>query len=730
MTRRQGKPKGKQSSPKKHENVASKSEATARFSWLQVCYAATIFLSAFLLFQVQPLISKAILPWFGGTPAVWTTCMLFFQVLLFAGYAYAHVSRFFSPLVQGLFHGVIVLSAWAFLPIYPSAVWQPTDWGDPTWRIIRLLTATIGIQFFLLATTAPLLQSWWNRVFRGSPYHLYALSNIGSLLALLTYPFLIEPLLGVRYQAMVWSWAFVVYSLLLLVSGIAAWRSNSALPSNGANDENPEHNSLPSLGLRFVWLALSAGGSVLLLAMTNHICQDVAVVPFLWVAPLALYLLTFVLCFGARQWYRRIWFVVAMIATSYLCAARYYDYYGDQLGLTVDLIIHLGAMFAGCMVFHGELERLKPTPRHLTSFYLHMSAGGALGGIFIGLVAPHLFDRYYEYPLIMITCWLVALMIFYLDRESKFYRGRLPWAWAIAIAIFASYVAIFSNGVVWRNFNAERVSRNFYGVLMVVPRLYLEKPEHNNVALYHGMIEHGFQFTAEDRKQQPTSYYAEESGVGVVMRQTQQYGERRIGVVGLGIGTLASYGQKGDYFRFYEINPTVEHLAHKFFEFLSDTPANFEVILGDARTSLAREAEESPQDFDVLVLDAFSGDAIPVHLLTREAFSIYLTHAAKPSSIIAVHISNRKLDLFPLLESIASHFQLEAACVVDEGDEATMRVKSYWVLMARRGALDVFNGNARVLRLTKLRSHQLWTDDYSNVLSLIGRPTPSEDLQR
>ena len=669
-----------------------------------ILYAATIFLSAFLLFQVQPLVAKVILPWFGGSAAVWTICMLFFQLLLLAGYLYSHAYVRMGIPTRRHIHIALLAAAAATLPLAASAAWKPSGGEDPTWRILALLVTSVGLPYFMLSTTGPLVQVWYARAFeRASPYRLFALSNLGSMIALVTYPLAVEPLLALRAQTAIWSVGFVVFAL-----GCAAlaWRSREReveLAPQARSDK-------PGPGLQALWAALAACASVLLLAFTSHMTLNVAAIPFLWVLPLALYLLSFVLCFEASGWYRR-WLFLPLAGAGLAAVCVTLTQSNPSIWTLIPL--YSATLFAACMVCHGELARSKPEPRHLTGFYLMLALGGALGGVLVGLVAPQVFDDLYELPIGMCALSVLAMVALLRDRSSLLY-GR--WGTAARLVFFALIVGL---GVAlartyWDNAADSRLtSRNFYGVLNV--RDSGEGPEAMRV-LAHGTIIHGKQFLEADRRDWPTSYYGMTSGIGLAILDARSRGPLRVGVVGLGAGTLAAYGRPGDVFRFYDINPKVIELAHSEFSFLKDSPAQVEVALGDARLSLEREPV---QNFDILALDAFSSDAIPVHLLTVEAFRAYLRHL-KPGGLLAVHISNRYLDLVPVVQQAARHLSLEIRQVENDDDDDAGVYRSDWMLLS--ASPTAFEGNFLKEGAEKIDSEpsvRLWTDDYSDLYRIL-----------
>jgi len=673
-------------------------------------YAITILLSAFLLFQVQPIIAKMILPWFGGSAAVWTVCVLFFQLLLVAGYLYSHwLIRGLSSRAQSVVHIAMLAAAVAALPILPDATWKPVGEADPSFRILGLLAASVGLPYFLLATTSPLVQAWYARARAGAmPYRLYALSNLGSMLALVSYPFVVEPWLPTRWQALGWSAAFVAFAA---VCGALAWQAR-ALPAEVRSGVDDPPVAPPRLASYALWAGLAAGASILLLAVTSHLSQNVAPIPFLWVLPLALYLLSFILCFEGRGWYqRRHYLPLAAAGFVGVCVTLHRAYHNPQLWLMIPL--YCATLFVACMVCHGELARLKPHPRHLTAFYVAIAAGGALGGAFVGLVAPRVFPDLYELPVgMVITAILVALVI--AGDRAGFRSWGARRAALGGTALFAGGLAAALVWIYADLASGTRVlARNFYAALRVSDSgTGLEEAR----LLTHGTITHGKQFRDPTRRDWRTTYYGETSGVGRAIEVFRAAGPVRIGVIGLGTGTLAAYGRAGDTVRMYEINPQVIELALREFTYLTDSKAEIEIVLGDARLSLEREAA---QGFDVLAVDAFSSDSIPVHLLTAEAFEVYFRHL-KPGGILAVHISNRYLDLKPVLKEAAARFGKSVRLVDDDSDVDRGTYGTTWVLFA--DAPDVFareplKGAADPLETD--RSIRVWTDDYSDLYGIL-----------
>jgi SAM-dependent methyltransferase len=664
-----------------------------------VLYAVTIFLSSFLLFLVQPLIARLILPWFGGSAAVWTTCMLFFQALLLAGYAYAHLLARFRR-YEVLVHSALLIAALATLPIAPPEIWKPVGTEEPVSQILLLLAASVGLPYFLLAATSPLLQAWYARARPGeNPYRLFAVSNLASLIALLGYPFLVEPILGGADQVKLWSWLFVAFVTLCVA---VAWLT----PQRDRITQKTEVVRIAKADLA-MWIALSATGSVLLLAVTNHLTQNVASVPLLWLVPLTLYLATFIIAFEGKGWYRPEWLWPVLLAWLAVMAWLIVD--DDfQFDLPTQLGVFLPGLLLGCLFCHGELYRLRPAPSRLTAFYLAVSAGGALGGVLVAVVAPLVFTGYYE-----LGIGLAALALLAAVRFAAL--GRLAQYASLAVLFGVAACAAYDG------FRYQRdtyiATRSFYGVLRV-KEFGVPGDESHLRRLVHGAIMHGEQYLHDSQRRLLTTYYHENSGIGAAIRSL---GEKpaRVGVVGLGTGTIAAYGRAGDVYRFYDIDQRVMQVALHEFTYLGDSPAKVELALGDARLVLEREP---PRGFDVLAVDAFSSDAIPVHLITREALGVYLRHV-KPDGIVAFHVSNRFLDLVPVLARLAREHGVHAVLVSDDpdDDDATRRSRTDWVLVSRDPATlkrkpIVERGAVPAEDRPEWRT---WTDDYSNLIQIL-----------
>ena len=680
-----------------------------------LAYACTIFLSAFLLFAVQPMIGKMILPWFGGSAAVWSTCLLFFQAALLAGYLYAHWStRSLKPRYQAILHVALMAASLALLPILPSPFWKPQHAGDPSGRILLLLAVTIGLPYILLSTTSPLLQAWYVAAKPGSiPYRLFALSNFGSLLALISYPALFEPLFTTHTQGYGWSWVYAVFVVVCAIVALAALRAGHQSRATSRSDEPP--TPPPAWHLRLLWTALAACSTALLLAITNHMSQNVAPIPFLWVLPLGLYLITFILCFEREKVYNRAVFLPLLaIALGGAAFTIYYNEGNPNIRWAIPTFA--AALFICCMVCHGELVRLKPDPRHLTFFYMMISLGGALGGVFVAIAAPHIFHTYAELPLSLVACPALAAIVLWVAPGNWHRKASLTFARS-ALVLFTVALAGYLGYQKFENDKLFRLSeRNFYGVLRVrdVAQSADETAERR---LIHGTINHGSQLLDPKRRDLPTSYYGPYSGMGRAMRYFQARGPIRAGVIGLGAGVTAGFCRAGDVFRFYEINPLTLAIASSWFTFLRDCKADHQVLLGDARLTL--EAQPS-QQFDLLAVDAFTSDAIPVHLLTREAFALYFRHL-KPRGILAVHVSNRYLDLVPVVARNARDLGKTALDIDDDDEEEDYYSSSDWVLVCGDSSIfhdKLFNSSSALP--ARLRADlRPWTDDYSNLFQIL-----------
>ena len=712
-------------------------------------YAFSVFLSAFLLFQIQPMIGKYILPWFGGTPTVWSTVLLFFQALLTGGYAYAYwlLGRLRGR-QQGIVHlillgvslGLLLAAALTWRsPLTPDTSWRPQGSDLPIWGIIRVLAVSVGFFYFLLAANSTLMQAWFNRDYPDrSPYRLYALSNTGSLLALITYPILFEPNLSLQAQGYLWALGYVVFALSVSYLALKTYRGRPAeVGPQGAGDR-PDQDQRPRAGVYALWIGLAACASTLLISVTSQITQEVAVIPFLWILPLAIYLLTFILAFSGGRGYSRRLYLIAFFVISGVSVWMLVKY--PPFGIITQLIIYLLLLFICCMICHSELYRLRPQPRFLPAFYLMIALGGAIGGIFVNLLAPYLFTTgFWELQWGFIACGILLAIVIQAERTTarrkRSGKARQPsapsrWKPKPAALISLGVILLLSVAIVLIMLSISTqtllTTRNFYGMLRVW-RINDEYPGVRAYQLTHGKTVHGFQFESPDLRDLPTAFYTKDSGVGLaILNHPARPGPLRIGALGLGVGVIASYGQPGDVFRFYEINPDVIQIAEQaggYFSFLKDSPAEIQVVPGDARVSLEHElASGGPQNFDLLVLDTFNGDAMPLHLLTKEAFEIYLQHL-KPDGILAINASNRYFDLAPEIYRLADEMNMGAALIEDVGD-GVQSYDSIWMLLTRKRDF---------LKLPAIASRSaprppmpaglpVWTDDFSNLLQIL-RPS-------
>lgn len=695
----------------------------ATIQWIGGVLAATIFLSAFLVFQIQPLMGRYILPWFGGMPEVWTACMLFFQVFLLGGYAYAHALHRLPMRWQATIHTVLVLAAAATLSVIPDAALKPTPADVPVVRIVWICAICVGAAYFVLTATSPLVQSWFSQALPGrDPYRLYALSNIGSLLALGSFPFVFEPLLSRDATAAVWSWGFYGYAGLAVLCaatliGIerrrAAAVGNQKTESRGQRAEKGRaaDKAQPARRDWVFWLLLPMAASVELLAVTNKVTLDIAVIPFLWVLPLSLYLLSFILCFDHPRWYQRGLFLLLLIAgiLGHVWVGRK----AMDMHVVTIITIYAVLLFSCCMICHGELYRLRPARGHLTHFYLMVALGGALGGVFVAVAAPLIFKTYHELHLGILATVLCVLMC---EKDiSPALAKRRPW-WVAALCLGGAAGIVLQGQRPVGNQRIVEMSRNFFGVLTILEENPDDPARHKRL-MQHGSTFHGLQFIAADKQFLPTSYYSPDSGVGLLLRHWPKDSPRRIGVVGLGVGTIAAYGSEGDLVRFYEINPEVIRMARQYFSYLDDSDADIEVVLGDARLSMTYE---SPQRYDVLALDAFSSDAIPVHLLTAEAFEVYLSHLAE-GGVLAVHISTQHLDLQSVIWKLAEHFKLTGRWIETFPDDAAGAMASDWILLSRDGDIldrEIFR-RRQSTPYADLDRVPFWTDDHVNLLGIL-----------
>lgn len=726
---------------------------------LLAVFASSLFLSALLLFAVQPMFARTILPVLGGSPAVWSVAMCFFQVALLAGYAYAHLlnSALRTPRAV-IVHLGVLFAAMFFLPLGIATGWtQPPNAGLHLWTF-GLLTVSIGLPFFALAGNAPLLQAWFARTghkHAADPYFLYGASNLGSLLALLSYPFLIEPAMTLAEQSEIWSLGYKVLTLGVGLCGLSMLLSRSS--HNGPADVAPDaqSRSFSPWRERLTWAGLAFVPSGLLVAVTSHITTDVAATPFLWVVPLALFLLTFVITFQRNPILPHKWMLaIQPTAVALLIISM-------QLPLTQHLLvfigIHLGAFFVSAMVCHGELVRRRPCAQELTGFYLWMSAGGAAGGLFAGLIAPNIFSTVLEYP-IMVVLALFARPGFFSTKPSNWIREggiaisllallAIPeivstFRWADhAPIVYVGLIVAMSSAVILSRLQPLRLAMLVAVVLIAGDLFVLQSQKNENHrgffgvhkisetddgkfrVLSHGTTIHGAQRLEVDHAEppEPLTYYHRTGPFADVLTATRSVSSvNAIGVIGLGAGTLACYRQSGETWTFFEIDPLVVRIASdpQKFRFLSHCAPASQIVLGDARITITKEEDRY---FDILIVDAFSSDAIPVHLLTREALEAYLSKLSE-TGVLALHISNRHMDLGPVIAAAARELGLIA---LTRHSEKTDEMKEAYKSGATLAVLARNAADVRALRgydgwkPLEDRGWRVWTDDYSNVLAAI-----------
>jgi hypothetical protein len=734
---------------------------------LRLFFSCTLFLGSALLFLVQPMIAKMLLPRLGGSPAVWNTCMVFFQAALLAGYAYAHALTARLPARgQTVVHlGVLVLPfALLLLPLGIPAAAIPPQSPNPAFWLLGVLVVSVGLPFFALAANAPLLQAWYGRSGHPTaqdPYFLYAASNLGSMLALLSYPMLFEPWLTLREQTWWWTAGYALLAALIAVMAVvlgrvprgAIPRSKKALAAEQIRDEPV------TASRRWRWVGLAFIPSSLMLSVTTYLTTDIAAVPLLWVIPLALYLLSFIVVFASRPLVAGRLSMQALPRTSVLLVLVWLTEANEPKVLVT--AIHLVGLLVLCLACHGELAADRPVAKHLTEFYLWLSVGGVLGGLFNALVAPVLFPSILEYPLVLLLVSFVP--VWSRDAESKPGHGRREWGLPLGlfaltlllVIVFqtlgvppgpASVALMFGAPIVWCYTFLERPvrfglgvaglllasscyhgtygdtlfrTRDFFGVHRVTSTMVADSTERFH-QLVNGYTVHGLQSENPDRDREPLTYYTRSGPIGQVFAAfSGTNAKKNIAVIGLGAGSLSAYAEPGQEWTYLEIDPEVRRIAldPSLFTFLSASAVHPRIVLGDARLSL--EKRTGPR-FDLMVFDAFSSDAIPAHLLTREALRIYLKHLTE-GGVIAFHISNKYLDLAPVLGDLADDAGLACRSQNDLSltDEERRQGKfpSRWVILARKDEhFATLAEDSRWPALSSRKNPDVWTDDYYNLL--------------
>lgn len=662
-------------------------------------FTITVFLSSFLLFLIQPLISKYLLPWFGGGPMIWTTALVFFQIMLLAGYSYAHLLSFLKKKTVLITHSSLLALSLLALPMIPDQSLVASFPDNPSIQILLLLLLTIGLPYLLLSSSSPLLQNWFGQSQpKNSPYTLYATSNTASLLALLLYPFFFESLFKLSNQSFIWSALYLALIVLTLYCLSIFWKNK-----NKSTDDKRPNSPRPSLFTKCKWVAFPAIGSLMLIATSTQISIDIAPTPFLWILPLAIYLITFIFVFSDDFWYgRKLFFPVFILL---LLSSSLFLIDSDVTSFSALIASHLGLLFLSTMICHGETARIKPAKEYITSFYLYLSFGGALGGIFGAILAPNIFTTNWE--LIIGLMGTIAVIVYIFISEYKISTAFNLRNFAATLGII--FALGISASIIYFKYDSlsdpTYISRNFYGTLEVKDYKG-EDGESDERTLTHGSTLHGSQFMSPDKQRIATTYYGETSGIQLAIDSLPIDQPHHIGVIGLGTGTIAAYGDEDDTIRFYEIDKDVITVAQEYFQFYNTFPGQKSIVLGDARLSLEAEAS---QQFDILAIDAFSSDAIPTHLLTKEAFQIYLRHM-KEDGIISVHTSNRVLNLEPVVFTVADELELEARTIEASLDAPEYVNASTWVIVSKE---PFPQGETTAERV------RLWTDDYTNLLPLI-----------
>lgn len=699
-----------------------------KFSLLYILFAITIFIGSFLLFQVQPVIGKYILPWFGGTSFVWITSLLFFQTLLLGGYFYAFILSKLPIKLQVVIHCLLILITFYLLlisfhtrpsPITPGLWEKPQTSLPAVTQVLSILLISVGLPYFLLATTSTLLQKWFSSFSQSkSPYSLYAISNVGSLLGLISYPFFVEPLLTLKDQGTFWSVSFLgVCVLLFLCSMYALFLQVNEVTNKQASVFS--HTTSKQIALWFIFPAVS---SMMLLAATNQMTQAIAPIPFLWLLPLCLYLVSFIICFSKRNYYKRILYSSIFLASSVIILAILIQ--SIVVSVFWQLIIYTFFLFSAFMLCHGELYAKRPHNQQLNMFYLLISLGSVFGALIVAIIAPLYFiGLYWELYLAIYATALIAGLILITTYSSiplftKLFASNKEKNIFIVVIISGFFLVISLMSYGAQKENSLGIWRNFYATLRVTQR---KTPQGTLTCLLNGKIIHGCQFKEKNLQQIPLTYFGKDSGVMLAIQSLRKKDKNlRIGIIGLGVGTIAAYGKKEDKITFYELNPQDITIARTQFSYLSHSPAVISVIPGDGRLSLQEQmAQKGPLKYNLFVIDAFNDDAIPVHLLTKEAFDLYRKNIVPNDSIIAVHISTTYVNLSPVIKVLAHQFHMSAAIITTPSKGPDLAV-SRWALLTNNPELLQTNEiKSSQQDMTKIKDVQLWTDNYSNLFQLL-----------
>lgn len=718
-------------------------------SWMAML-AITIFTSAFLLFQVQPLISKFILPWFGGSPAVWTTAMLFFQCTLFAGYAYAHVATKYLRWDHHLkVHLVLLLaSAVAAFFVSPNPAFRPSGGENPALRILLLLVTCVGLPYFTLASTGPLVSAWFARVYSDkSPYRLYSLSNVGSFMALISFPYLFEPYFKLPQLGTAWTAVYVLFAAFCSMTALQLLGATGSLGADESRQHGPAKpastSSRPTVVQRMTWLGLPALASLTMIAATDHVSHNVAPEPRLWITTLGLYLLTFIITFDHPRWFKSRAVAVCTILgiIALVCRDELFEILGVSWSFGVSELrwSHMIVMFLICFLCHGEVIRSRPVSNsYLTEFYLCISAGGALGGLFASLVAVNFFDDYYEWPLCLILGATLAMSVLLQAAVSRFQKHADTAHWSAAVPVLsllvsAAWIGYWQDPFEWRSTGSGNYSehtlvkqRNFYGTVSVEDRIHRSDAAKSYRGFYSGSVTHGMQLIAPELRNEPTAYYVKESGV----YETFDYARRRqpalkMAIVGLGSGALALGARPEDEIDFYEINPQVVGLAKRYFTYLQDCPATVNIILGDGRLKLEKA---DPGHYDIIMLDAFTGGSVPVHLLTQEAFAMYRAKL-KPDGFLLVHITNAYLNLYPVVKMHAQNLGMGYRSKFIPADRENLVWRNHYMTITNDETFleryptvypPVYDKDENIIgtREPTIEGLRVWTDHFSSITPL------------
>lgn len=675
----------------------------------ELSISMSILLSAFLMFLIQPMIAKMILPNFGGSAFVWGTSILFFQTALLLGYSYAYVlSRFIQQRVQVYLHFILLGLSLFFMPI---SIMQHESLLSvyPPVQVFLTLSMSVILPVTLISATNPMLQYWYSSLkYTEFPHKYYSISNIGALAGLVAYPFILEPLVPTSWQLKIYSILYDIYLILMLVAAFYFYKAKQLVQYDKKLDYHAYYDPIK-------WVLLTCLSSALLISITQFLTENVLNLPLLWVLPLALFLISYIVTFSSSRTYQATFWVPACIIFILLALMPFELKIKDGIDM---VIVYLALLFSACMVCHGELIKLKPSNNQLTAFYLYIALGGVLGGVFVNFIAPYVFNRREDFYILILMVFSLSLML----QLRSYFKIKNSWD------LFLALCGIFSMGYIGFVFfeydshfiyKTSQHYRSPYGVLKVEKLQFNNEEKEKVKALFHGNIVHGVQFEAPQKEEIPTTYYSKASGLYEAISFVRETSPSlHVGAIGLGIGTLAAYGLPGDQFRFYEINDQVIDIAKNQFKFISQSRAMIATILGDARISLTSEAAYKKNNFNLIVVDAFNGDAIPYHLLTQEALALYRRHLTK-DGVIAFHITNTYVDLIPVIKGLANSIQCPVHFLYNEGDEDIMQLRSMWALLSCHPAFDEWIQKYASNRFSTSDREILWTDDRNSVIPIL-----------